>query len=76
MTEILDQQYCRVAYNSEVLSMIIERLDDNDLDELTAREFAEDQLRDDHQLGGYGGRWYFSGSKRMNYNKVLVEFTL
>ena len=64
-----------VSERTEILTMTIKRIDGYDLDEMTAREQAESQLRNEGRLGGWGGEWYFSGTIHTNYNEVRVEFT-
>ena len=62
-------------YNrSEVLSLTVQRHDGHDLDETTAREQAELHLRERKELDGWGGKWSFSGTYRISYDRVRVEF--
>jgi len=46
----------------------------DDLREIDAQEAAEDYLYDRKELNGYGGKWYATDCKRVNYNVVEVWF--
>ena len=70
----MDRNIFRIYNRSEVLSLTVQRHDGHDLDETTAREQAELHLRGEHALDGWGGKWSFSGTYRISYDQVRVEF--
>ena len=72
--EVINRNIFRIYNRREVLSLLVRRHDGHDLDEMTAREQAELKLRQEHALDGWGGAWSFSGTYRINYDTVRVEF--
>ena len=66
----MDRDIFRIYNRGEVLSFTVQRHDGHDLDETTAREQAELHLRAEGILDD----WSFSGTHRLNYDQVRVEF--
>ena len=71
---MMDRNIFRMCDRGEVMSLTVQRHDGHDLDETTAREQAELHLRAEHALDGWGGKWSFSGTHRISYDRVRVEF--
>jgi len=73
-SETVNRNIFYIHNRSEVLSLTVQRHDGHDLDETTAREQAELHLRERKELDGWGGKWSFSGTYRISYDRVRVEF--
>ena len=45
-----------------------------DLPDETARYFADEYLKRKNKLDGFGGKWCFWGTERINYDEVKVIY--
>jgi hypothetical protein len=70
-TEILP---VRLVGRRETLTLIVERFDRQGLSQHTARNIADEKLKQEEALGGWGGPWYFIETVRQTRCRVEVSY--